>query len=358
MSSRDSGVEGSSGSARPAVGHVTTQSVVARDRFEYWRSFFAGGVDMQPSNAASTLPFQGELTWLSGRGDTFFNHIRVDAISSRFRASPADGSFLMTCLVRGRVEMSDPSGRAEVASEGLFLLDNSRPVTTRATRRAFGFLKLPRALVLEAVGVEPMPPRGGILRLTNEPLAPFLSSQLRLLSARGASLDPHERGVAMDAAVDMALGLLKNHARAGQARSEPSVQGVFAAAKIHIERFCHQVDLTPERVASALGCSRARLYRAFAEREVAVFELIRETRMRRSQALLVAHPRREIGAIALDCGYDDPSTFYRAFKRRFGISPSQWRARQLEAEDSPLETESRVDPRRAVYRASDEHRYE
>ena len=33
-------------------------------------------------------------------------------------------------------------------------------------------------------------------------------------------------------------------------------------------------------------------------------------------------------AISFECGYDELSSFYRAFKRRTGLPPNEWRHRQ------------------------------
>jgi AraC family L-rhamnose operon regulatory protein RhaS len=43
---------------------------------------------------------------------------------------------------------------------------------------------------------------------------------------------------------------------------------------------------------------------------------------------LLAETNRSIVAIAFECGYEDLSSFYRAFKRQTGHSPGDWRDRQ------------------------------
>ena len=39
----------------------------------------------------------------------------------------------------------------------------------------------------------------------------------------------------------------------------------------------------------------------------------------------VAETQRSVVAIAFECGFEDLSSFYRAFKRRTGDSPAHWR---------------------------------
>ena len=43
---------------------------------------------------------------------------------------------------------------------------------------------------------------------------------------------------------------------------------------------------------------------------------------------LLRETTRSIVSIAFECGYEELSSFYRAFKRAAGISPGEWRARQ------------------------------
>ncbi|MDA3963547.1 MAG: AraC family transcriptional regulator [Planctomycetota bacterium] len=40
---------------------------------------------------------------------------------------------------------------------------------------------------------------------------------------------------------------------------------------------------------------------------------------------LLRDPYRDIAAVAMDCGYQDPNYFARVFRKRIGCSPGQWR---------------------------------
>jgi AraC family L-rhamnose operon regulatory protein RhaS len=39
----------------------------------------------------------------------------------------------------------------------------------------------------------------------------------------------------------------------------------------------------------------------------------------------LTEPQKTVLSIAFECGFEDLSTFYRAFKREVGISPNLWR---------------------------------
>jgi AraC-like DNA-binding protein len=86
-------------------------------------------------------------------------------------------------------------------------------------------------------------------------------------------------------------------------------------------------DLTPDRIARALGVSTRLLQRIFAERDATVMARVWEERVRQAAALLgepeAAH--RSITEIAYACGFNDSAHFTRAFAARMALTPSQWR---------------------------------
>jgi AraC-like DNA-binding protein len=314
----------SSNLTRPEVHRLSTGAIAAGDRFDFWRSLFSSSVEMRRAGKTDR-PFRGELTQLRGRGGLHFNHLRCDALENRYCASPSEGAFLLTLVIRGRVELSDDAGASILATGGLFLTDSSRRARVRHSDYSMGYLKLPREWVLERLGGDPLPARSGLARLSQEPLAPFLSSQLSLLCARGDQLEDPAREAALQAARDLGLAMLRRRVETKPSEQELSDRGLFAAAQLYIERRLHAPDLTPAEIAAGVGCSRARLYRLFAQHERVLFEFVREARLQRSRQLLQSPDAPEITAIAFDCGFTELSTFNRAFKRRFGVTPSEWR---------------------------------
>ncbi len=54
---------------------------------------------------------------------------------------------------------------------------------------------------------------------------------------------------------------------------------------------------------------------------------ITNIRMQKARHLLDTHPNLTVLEVALQCGYDDQSSFTRAFKRFFGITPSEYQQR-------------------------------
>ena len=81
-----------------------------------------------------------------------------------------------------------------------------------------------------------------------------------------------------------------------------------------------------DAAAMGLGLSRRRFTQLF--REVTGSSWLNHVRgLRVAHAKhLLAQTERTVLSIAFECGFEDLSTFYRAFKREVGQSPNQWRS--------------------------------
>lgn len=139
----------------------------------------------------------------------------------------------------------------------------------------------------------------------------------------------------MHVAEDLALSLLV-HASSIPPRSGA---GLLRSAKRYIDRNLRHPELTPERVAVAVRCSRSQLYRMFASEGVGVHEYIQEARLRQVCELLRSRPTDSIGAVAGLCGFFEASSFSRLFRRRYGLSPRRWREANVAMDARPRESE-------------------
>jgi AraC-like DNA-binding protein len=86
-------------------------------------------------------------------------------------------------------------------------------------------------------------------------------------------------------------------------------------------------ELTPDRVAAELGISRRYLQQLLAGSGTSFVQELTATRLDRASDMLT-DPRAgglTVGEIAFRCGFLDPGYFARAFRKRFGRTPSQWR---------------------------------
>ncbi|MGH7154063.1 MAG: helix-turn-helix domain-containing protein [Acetobacteraceae bacterium] len=186
-------------------------------------------------------------------------------------------------------------------------------------------LHLPRMAVEAALGTG-----GGALHgavLSGDALLPMLRTQLELLAKLAPGLSLRARAAALEATVSLATAALRVEFGAPVEEEENSA-GLFAAARLLIERHLASRHLSPEWIAAQLGCSRAHLYRIFAGHDATVAGYVRDARLRRARALLVRgeNGNVRVGDVAFRCGFDDPAHFARLFRRYFGLKPTDLRA--------------------------------
>lgn len=98
----------------------------------------------------------------------------------------------------------------------------------------------------------------------------------------------------------------------------------FLAANLH-----RQIRVA--EISESIGLSPSRLYDLFkAELGLPPMQYLKSLRMEKACALL-QNPAMKIKQIQLAVGYRDQRCFLRDFKKHFGQTPSQYRARQAAA---------------------------
>jgi AraC-like DNA-binding protein len=306
---------------------VSTQAMRDRDRFDYWRALHDGvALDLFERGAAPG--FKASLLFCTGGDGVKLGHAASSGTLARFDENGRD-VVLLSATTRDAVNVTDGGGDTTIVGPalGLSLFDCRRRAAVRtAGRHAHLYLSLPRRMVIEAMGCDPVPGRDAIRRLPASGLSPFLHSHMRMLASRGPGLDRAEATAAMRMATALALAVLRQQSGDRLDDDEPaSHEALFAAARHLIELRHGDPTLTAGSLAATLGCSRAHLYRVFAAHDATIGQVLRDVRLDKARALLSAHIARNIAAVAHECGYGDISSFGRAFRDRFGVSPAAWR---------------------------------
>jgi AraC family transcriptional regulator, positive regulator of tynA and feaB len=307
-----------------SLAKLTTCSVPVADRLDFWREQFETCDISRPISGVGS-DFCSELLRCADCDGTSFLHIRGDPLVCGF-GKRESGLVLVGCVRSGTFEISHDDERTTVldSNSGLILLDCDRRLVASSTRYELTQLALPRSLVTSVLGPNPVLRDNAVVRLPKCGLTPILLAQLDAMSRHSGELDRADAAAAMHAMASLAVAMLSRLARRDDRKNE-FCEYLFAAARRYIEAHASRHDLTAARIATAIGCSRARLYRLFADRSMYVGGLLREVRLTRARALIEKYPRRPIGQIAFDCGYSDLSTFGKAFKRRYGMSPIECR---------------------------------
>src|SRR5690606_1917548 len=151
---------------------------------------------------------------------------------------------------------------------------------------------------------------------------------LRALVSQGPALEP-ELAFEVSSTVMRLFALsLGEHADGGGVSSLEEVrQGQLRVILRHVHEHLHDVSMNADTLAQRFRMSRRYLYKLFAARGLTPADYILGARLERCRELL-ADPAcaRQIGELAYAHGFTDTSVFSHAFRRRFGLSPSEWRA--------------------------------
>jgi AraC-like DNA-binding protein len=302
-----------------------TRDVPRGERFDHWRALHPM-IGLDPFDRDTAKDFDGErLDCTSAEGITF-GFTRSASVIAHFGTKGSD-TLLLGRVVKGESEVQVGSqAPSTLSDEGFSLLDHRRAYSIVSPEtHAHLYLILPRRMVVNAIGEDPLSGHAGSRTLARSPLLELLWSHMQKLAEVGESLNTQGTAVAMKAAADLALtGLAqmgRNGARDVQGRAE---EALVASAERIIRLRCSDSALTADAVAASVGVSRAHLYRAFAARGLAIGDVIREARLGEARRLLSAPHHRVIGEIAHQAGYEDAAAFSRAFRRRFGLSPRDW----------------------------------
>ncbi|TGL44912.1 AraC family transcriptional regulator [Leptospira perdikensis] len=90
---------------------------------------------------------------------------------------------------------------------------------------------------------------------------------------------------------------------------------IYRDESINLEKLAKQMDLSEHQLSEYLNLHQKRSF----------FHLVNHYRIREAKELFSIHPDRNILTIAYDVGFPSKSTFYDAFKREVGTSPSDYR---------------------------------
>jgi len=102
--------------------------------------------------------------------------------------------------------------------------------------------------------------------------------------------------------------------------------GRLVEAKRHIECHLAEPDLSPASVAAALRMSVRMLYLPFEPTGTSFAHHVLHGRLEECRPALLASPARAVTDIAFAWGFNNLSSFCRAFQAAFGMSPDDLHA--------------------------------
>lgn len=316
---------------------ISTAHVRASESYDFWRNAVYYNFDA----ARLPVPLKGfqasAQAFLAPRGDFFV--YRSDPITGRRTKKQAraseNGTIDVGLVLSGkRFSRSDRDVVTEAKAGEFFVYDPARPCRVNWTFHKGIHLTMQRDAVRSAFGGHVPSAEDIRSALASSQLGAFLKNQLVLLAKNLRTLSAAERLFVFDQTIDLCLAALRGSTPQSHSTPASKRHGLFVAAQHYISEHLTDSDLSVERIAAAIGCSRSTLYRAFAEQNLSVAEYIRECRLQWIfHTLRKASKEITITAIAYRCGFSDLAYFNKIFKSRFGMNPSD--VRRLDPKPRP-----------------------
>jgi AraC-like DNA-binding protein len=309
----------------------TTAQVTPRERWDYWKEKTLAAVDAKPvygpqAFTAFRTIVQTELGTLI---DSTSEPMSLRRTQSKIARDGVDHACLVVPL-RGSGVVDQQNRSEDVLRRGdLFLYDLGRPYTATSLEPYHELrLYVPREVFARRVGRIEM--LSGLRLNSQSGLVGMFEAFLAAYSKSLPTLTDRQATIGMEGVLHLLAGLVSSSAeRADTGSSALSAGLIKSLALRHIEALLADPMLDVDMLSRVTGVSRTRLYNAFVESR-GVASAIRDARLDRARLQLSAqeHRHRTMEDIAHLCGFVEYTTFTKAFRRRFGLSPRDARMRE------------------------------
>lgn len=299
----------------------STADLPAPLRFDAWREATAPFFDTQPLARAGALRGHIQATPVHGLmvGFTGFNAQRYHRDQRRISLGGLDHC-LAQVFVQGGLRGEHAGGALQVGPGELCVFDLARPFRSEVRAGATVSILLPRALLPADAQV----PHGLVLQRTHAG-ARLLIEHLQALAREAHELDAAEQAAAAQATLALWQGALRCSAGACTLQRD-----LGQRLRAYIATHLAEPELGPEHLQRQFGLSRAVLYRQFAA-EGGVAAHIRKARLDQCLREIGLQPRRvQLTELLYRWGFASDQQFTRAFRRRFGVTPSAWQRMALQ----------------------------
>ncbi|MEL6794487.1 MAG: helix-turn-helix domain-containing protein, partial [Pseudomonadota bacterium] len=252
--------------------------------------------------------------------------LQVDSVQrdvGSIREDPGDHYFLVL-QERGSARMCQGDQAAPLASGDMFIVDSTR-------ESAFLYGPEPSLQLSVHLPREEMRRRfgwrltGGVAIEDREPLALAMKAVLAKLLVTS---EPAAQAHLVEALYNL-FGALLTERATGEIDRLDADSRIVQRANALIALHYRDPSYTTARLAEHVGVSLRRLQRAFRAVGETPHERLQEARLVAVRRSLIATTRAEGGdtvtGLAFGAGFSDLSTFYRAFRKRYGETPSRLR---------------------------------
>ncbi|MEU4834497.1 helix-turn-helix domain-containing protein [Streptosporangium sp. NPDC023615] len=308
-----------------------SNSLPASERLDSWRELTCASLIPTIMDSELGEKFQASMR-LQAHGPVQVSVVTCSALTSvrssgLVRRSDPEVYFI-ALIQQGKLGLAHAGKEVDVSTGDLVLYDSSRPFSAHMIPPTPWSRKV---LVSVPKTHLPLPPkRVDPLLGTNIGAGNGLGDILSYLITRAALPAPSEspgQGRFSDALLDLLTVLLGHLAGDIPVPHEARHHGLLLQIRAFVTANLGDPRLTPQAIAEAHGISLRQLNRLFHDEELPVATWIRQRRLARCHRDLADPTLRSqaIHVIAGHWGFTDAPSFTRAFRARYGMTPSEHR---------------------------------
>lgn len=309
---------------------ITTRGVDQAARSRHWHETIARTYFPLDLSFPQPESFNGELTsW--DLGEVSLSRLTSDALLYRrlpkhFR-EPGPEEFLVTLPAKSELRFTQ-AGREVRANPGAFFIERSHEPYefSHAEAADLWVMKLSKDMLGGRVRA---PDRFCSLQFdaTNGANGLFVD-MVHLIPQRYDAMTAETRATVGRQLVDLLALAIQSDDRVLTSGASSVRTAHLARIEAFVRRHIDDPELGPETVAGGCGISLRYLHELLRDTNQTLGQWIRDSRLQAAlEDLKNPADRRAIGEIAYARGFTDQAQFSRAFRARFGVTPSEARGR-------------------------------
>jgi len=321
------------GAEAPATAELwDTQYLPIREAFGAFRegicsAFMPWTIESEPQGG-----FDGriESVILDGGSIARVRMTPIGAARTRLDVSHSQGECVYGNFVLAGELLIEQQGRTNVARQGDLILYDSRYPTTLSERHSGQYMDVP--FMISKQRFAPSRNLEGAfdnIVLGRESLIRPLANSLSFIGEHMTSLQRQEVSALFDACVALLPVAIGREERARSSSEDiPQASPLLRDILDFVNRNLSRADLSPQVAAANLRVSVRYVHKLFAAKGATFGAYVTSKRLEHVCKDLTSHSCRNqpISVLAYRWGFNDLSTFNRAFKLRYGVSPTQYRA--------------------------------
>jgi len=305
----------------------SVDGVAPDERFSLWKESISFMFQVEADHAVRTDDFTAEVD------AHMFGQIVLARTKSRKQfwerseltiARDGMDHFMIQLFETGDMFYEHDGAQHSVAQDGLIIFDLAR--TSKSWTNTFSNLSLiiPRELLEPKL----VYPDGQHMRRlpASQPMVQLLYSHIKTLKELSDQLSLSQAADVNPATLSLVAACLNSTAEGTVVSEGNSHAAQIMLAKRMVNENLSNPDLSPELVASKAGISRSKLYEMFRSYG-GVKSFVMEQRLKGAMMALISNrnAHRSNAEIAFSFGFAYESTFSRAFKKRFSMTPTEAR---------------------------------